>query len=71
MDTDNEPNVIPLFPDLSDDQADSSGWDPYIFSMLAGADRRYRQERRRAPRVNTPTSRRALLLCKSRRRGTD
>lgn len=68
MDTDKQPNVIPLFPDLSDDEAATAGWDPYIFSMVADADRPYRQDRRRAPRVNTPTSRRALLLSKTRRR---
>lgn len=68
MDTDNQRKVIPLFPDLSADEAASSGWDPYIFSMVAGADRPYRQERRRAPRVNTPTSRRALLLSRNRPR---
>jgi len=61
-------NVVPLFPEQSDDESSKAGWDPYIFSIVAAADRPYREDRRRAPRVTTPTGRRALLLSKARRR---
>lgn len=61
-------NVIPLFPEQPDDESSSAGWDPYIFSIVAGSNRPYREDRRRAPRVNTPTGRRALLLSKGKRR---
>lgn len=68
MDTANQSNVIPLFPDQSDDASENAGWDPYIFAILAGSNRAYREDRRRAPRLNTPTGRRALLLSKAKRR---
>ena len=61
-------NVIPLFPDQPDDDSSAAGWDPYIFSMVVQGDRPYREERRRAPRVNTPLGRRALLLAMGKRR---
>lgn len=61
-------NVVPLFPEQSDDESSEAGWDPYIFSIVAGPDRPYSEDRRRAPRVNSPTGRRALLLSKGKRR---
>ncbi len=64
-------NVIPLFPDPPDDDAVDAvdaGWDPYIFSIVANKNRAYTEDRRRAPRANTPARRRALLLAKGRRR---
>lgn len=68
MDTTSRSNVIPLFPDQAEDDSSATGWDPYIFSMVAQVNRPYREERRRAPRVNTPLGRRALLLAKGKRR---
>lgn len=68
MTTDTRSNVINLFPEPSDDDSSSAGWDPYIFSIVAGANRPYGEDRRRAPRLNKPTGRRALLLAKGKRR---
>ncbi len=68
MDSDSNPNVIPLFPEQPEDDAVVAGWDPYIFSLITNANRPYTEDRRRAPRVNTPLRRRALLLSKGRRR---
>lgn len=67
MDDDSDSDVIPLFPDVPDEESASAGWDPYIFSIVADSNGRFRKDRRRAPRVNTPTGRRALLLAKGRR----
>ncbi len=67
MKTHNACDVIPLFPDQEDDAA-IAGWDPYIFSIVAGRDRAYREERRRLPRPLTAQGRRALLLA-TRRKG--
>lgn len=68
MDSDSMSNVIPLFPEPPDDDAVDAGWDPYIFSIVANKNRPYTEDRRRAPRANTPARRRALLLAKGRRR---
>jgi hypothetical protein len=68
MDTDSRSNVVPLFPESNDDDSSTAGWDPYIFSIVAQADRPYGDDRRRAPRMNTPVGRRALLLAKGRRK---
>jgi len=68
MDKDNKFNVIPMFPDQADEDSAIAGWDPYIFSIVANANRPYQEDRRRGPRVNTPTGRRALLLAKRRRK---
>ena len=54
-------DVIPMFPE-AEKQADLSGWDPYIFSIIANADAGHRSERRRVPRPLTPARRRALIL---------
>ncbi|MFW2404691.1 MAG: hypothetical protein ACN4GT_07975 [Gammaproteobacteria bacterium] len=70
MNNESRSNVVPLFPENSDDDSSSSGWDPYIFSIVAQSDRPYGDDRRRAPRINTPTSRRALLLAKGKRKGS-
>jgi hypothetical protein len=67
MSTDKECDVIPLFPDQEDDSV-KAGWDPYIFSILAGRDRSYREERRRMPRPMTAMRRRALLLASRRKK---
>ena len=67
MDTYTQSNVVPLFPDQADDDSANAGWDPYIFSIVANANRPYHEDRRRGPRVNTPTGRRALLLAKRRK----
>ncbi len=67
MSTNNENDVIPLFPDQEDDSA-KAGWDPYIFSILAGRDRSHREERRRIPRPLTATRRRALLLASRKKK---
>jgi hypothetical protein len=61
-------NIIPLFPEQADDESTTAGWDPYIFSIVANVKRPYREERRRAPRINTPMGRRALLLAKRKRK---
>jgi len=68
MDTAGESNVIPLFPDQADEESSNAGWDPYIFSIVAKSKRPFAEDRRRAPRVNTPMGRRALLLAKGKRR---
>ncbi|MBT8442062.1 MAG: hypothetical protein KJO76_06740 [Gammaproteobacteria bacterium] len=68
MDTNSRSNVVPLFPESNDDDSSTAGWDPYIFSIVAETDRPYREDRRRAPRINTPIGRRALLLAKSKRK---
>lgn len=67
MDAVPPPNVVPLFPEQTEDESSMTGWDPYIFSILAGKDRPYREERRRAMRSKTPSGRRALLLSKGKR----
>ena len=59
-------NVIPLFPDRKDD-AEVSGWDPYIFSMVANENRGFREDRRRAPRPLNAARRRALILAARRK----
>lgn len=61
MNTQKEGNVIPLFPE-SEDVSEATGWDPYIFSILAGRDQAHVEERRRTPRPLTALRRRALLL---------
>jgi len=68
MDTAGESNVIPLFPAEADEESSSAGWDPYIFSIVAKSRRPFGDERRRAPRMNSPMGRRALLLAKGKRR---
>ncbi len=67
MSTHKECDVIPLFPDQDDDSA-KTGWDPYIFSILAGRDRSYREDRRRTPRPMTAARRRALLLASRKKK---
>ncbi len=67
MSTHTDGDVIPLFPDQEDDSA-KTGWDPYIFSILAGRDRSYREERRRIPRPMTAMRRRALLLASRKKK---
>ena len=66
MNTQKETNVIPLFPE-SEDISAATGWDPYIFSLLAGRNQAYIEERRRTPRPLTALRRRALLLSKRRK----
>jgi len=61
MDTHKTCDVIPLFPGQEDD-SEIAGWDPYIFSIVAGHDRYFGEERRRMSRPLTPSRRRALLL---------
>lgn len=68
MDTASQSNVIPLFPGETDDESSNAGWDPYIFSIIAKSKRSFAEDRRRAPRMNTPMGRRALLLAKGKRR---
>jgi hypothetical protein len=67
MKTHKECDVIPLFSGQEDDSA-NTGWDPYIFSILAGRNRSYSEERRRVPRPNTTMRRRALLLATRKRK---
>ena len=67
MSTNKESEVVPLFPDQEDDSA-KAGWDPYIFSILAGRNQSYREERRRMPRPLTTTRRRALLLASRKKK---
>jgi hypothetical protein len=66
MNTHKACDVIPLFPD-QDNDAEITGWDPYIFSILAGRSRAYQEERRRVPRPVTASRRRALLLATRRK----
>jgi hypothetical protein len=54
-------DVIPLFPEKEEDSA-VSGWDPYIFSIMANTNATYAEERRRIPRPLTAARRRALLI---------
>lgn len=61
MSTYKECDVIPLFPENDEDSA-LTGWDPYIFSILANSQKSYIEERRRVPRPLTAARRRALLI---------
>ncbi len=63
MDTQKTSDVIPLFPEHEDESA-VAGWDPYIFSILAGHDRYFGDERRRTLRPTKALRRRALLLAR-------
>ena len=58
-------NVIPLFPDMQD-EPEVTGWDPYVFNMIANENRGYREDRRRTPRPLNAARRRALILAARR-----
>lgn len=62
----NQSNVIPLFPD-QEEESQVSGWDPYIFEMVANENRGFREDRRRAPRPLNAARRRALILAARRK----
>jgi hypothetical protein len=68
MDNDKHADVIELRPHTKNDDADSTVWDPYIFSLLANRKKPYPEERRCKPHTRDASRRRALLLAKSRRR---
>ncbi|MDH3512487.1 MAG: hypothetical protein OER85_16695 [Gammaproteobacteria bacterium] len=70
MSTDKDSDVIPLFPEKDEDSA-VTGWDPYIFSILANKQRSFSEDRRRVPRPLTAARRRALLLAGRRRTKKD
>jgi len=57
----NTNNVIPLFPEQEED-SEVTGWDPYVFSLIANENRGYREDRRRSPRPLNAARRRALIL---------
>jgi hypothetical protein len=61
MSTNKHCDVIPLFPEKDEDSA-TTGWDPYIFSILADRQKSFVEERRRVPRPLTAARRRALLI---------
>jgi hypothetical protein len=61
MSTNKHCDVIPLFPEKDEDSA-TTGWDPYIFSILTDRKKSYVEERRRVPRPLTAARRRAILI---------
>lgn len=65
MDKEDRGNVVPLRPGK---QGDDTGWDPYIFSIVANRHRPFAEDRRQKPRTLDAARRRALLLAKGRRR---
>jgi len=67
MDNDTDTDIIEVRPNAKDEDSNSSGWDPYIFSIFAGRKKSYPEERRRKPRTRDALRRRALLIAKGRR----
>jgi len=68
MDNDTDADIIELRPDVKDEGSNSSGWDPYIFSIFANRKKSHPEERRRKPRTRDALRRRALLIAMGRRR---
>ena len=62
----NTNNVIPLFPE-QEEVSEATGWDPYVFSLIANENRGYREDRRRTPRPLNAARRRALILAARRK----
>ena len=62
----NTNNVIPLFPE-QEEASQATGWDPYVFSLIANENRGYREDRRRTPRPLNAARRRALILAARRK----
>lgn len=62
----NTNNVIPLFPE-QEEGSEVTGWDPYVFSLIANENRGYREDRRRSPRPLNAARRRALILAARRK----
>jgi len=66
MSKQNTNNVIPLFPE-QEEGSEITGWDPYVFNLIANENRGYREDRRRTPRPLNAARRRALILAARRK----